>query len=154
MRIVCGSPRAPSPWTVSRHFIQTQEDAGCGLSSQAALGRSLCTLSSLANTNTSLPDAKLDTHKEIPPSPIYPQRHCRNVPLQIQIHKPKSSNNNILMPLVAYSQSMVMFSSKQAIKLVSSWLDTNFLSQRSRVLGIMLMKYKSNPSLSQEADAI
>lgn len=58
------------------------------------------------------------------------------------------------MPLVAYSQSMVMFSSKQAIKLVSSWLDTNFLSQRSRVLGIMLMKYKSNPSLSQEADAI
>lgn len=124
-----------------------------------ALGRPFCTPSSLANadTNTSLPDTKLDTHKEIPPSPIYPQQHCRNVSLQIKIHKPKSNNNNnnnILMPLVAYSQSMVMFSFKQAIKLVSSWLDTNFLSQRSGVLGIMLMKYKSNPSLSQEADAI
>lgn len=58
------------------------------------------------------------------------------------------------MPLVAYSQSMVMFSFKQAIKLVSSWLDTNFIFQRSSVLGIMLMKYKSNPCLSQKADAI
>lgn len=58
------------------------------------------------------------------------------------------------MPLVAYSQSMVMFSSKQAIKLVSSWLDTNFLFQGSNVLGIMLMKYKSNPCLSQKADAV
>lgn len=83
-----------------------------------------------------------------------PSIHSRNVPLQIQIHKPESKNNNILMPLVAYSQSMVMFSFKQAIKLVSSWLDTNFLSQRSGVLGIMLMKNKSNPSSSQEADAI
>lgn len=58
------------------------------------------------------------------------------------------------MPLVAYSQSMVMFSFKQAIKLVSSWLDANFIFQRSSVLGIMLMKYKSNPCLSQKADAI
>lgn len=49
---------------------------------------------------------------------------------------------------------MVMFSSKQAIKLVSSWLDTNFLFQGSNVLGIMLMKYKSNPCLSQKADAV
>lgn len=61
-----------------------------------ALGRPFCTPSSLANTdtntNTSLPDTKLDTHKEIPPSPIYPQQHCRNVSLQIKIHKPKSNN--------------------------------------------------------------
>lgn len=58
------------------------------------------------------------------------------------------------MRLVAYSQSVVMFSFKQAIKLVSSWLDANFLFQRTSALGIMLMKYKSNPYLSQKADAI
>jgi len=47
-----------------------------------------------------------------------------------------------------------MFSFKQAIKLVSFWLDTNSPFQSSSVLGIMLMKYKSNPCLSQKADAI
>lgn len=83
-----------------------------------------------------------------------PQQHYLHSSLETQIHKTKSNNSNILMLLAAYSQSLVMFSFKQAIKLVSSWLDANSLFQRTRALGIMLMKYKSNPYLSQKADAI